>query len=87
MKILVKMQEGWGKKLKCTGDGNDDGEGCGSLLLVEKDDVFRTSRQSYGDSYPEYFNTFRCPVCHVRTDIKGKLPFEPRASEQGADNS
>lgn len=81
MKILKKKQESWARKLKCTGAGNGEGKGCGSLLLVEKEDVFQTSRQSYGDEYPEFFNTFRCPVCSVRTDISGPLPFSPRKNE------
>lgn len=56
-------------KRTCTGTGNDGG-GCGAVLLVSRGDLFRTSRHCYGDEYPEYFITFKCPQCAVLTDTK-----------------
>lgn len=70
MKVLKKGREqtGWSKEYVCTGGGNGDG-GCGTKLLVEKDDLFAT----YGHCRDEMdsFVTFRCACCGVLTDIKG----------------
>lgn len=75
MKVLKKgrKQTGWAKEYFCTGYGNKEG-GCGAYLLVESDDLFQSIRFSYGDDYPEYFVTFRCPECGVLTDIEDS-PF------------
>lgn len=67
MKILEK-KEAWGLKCLCTGDGNGGG-GCGSLLLVEENDIYMTSSSSY-DGSTDYYYTFKCPVCNCQTDIK-----------------
>lgn len=66
-------QKGWSKKTTCTGEGNGGG-GCRAVLLVEQDDLFRTSSSDYVGGI-DYFDTFECPECGVRTDIKG-LPGE-----------
>jgi len=65
-----RKQGGWAEKFRCTGDGNDGG-GCGAILLVSQADLYKTSCQSYGDTSPEYFNTFCCPECGVETDVEG----------------
>lgn len=66
MKVLEKG-EGWNLKVKCTGSGNGDG-GCGSLLLVEENDIYVTAKNYYDGSTDLYF-TFCCPVCGTETDI------------------
>jgi hypothetical protein len=82
MKVIKKgrPQKGWAKKFECTGNGNGGG-GCGAILLVEQADVFRTTRQCYGDETPDLFNTFKCPECGILTDIKERIPFVPRDLE------
>ena len=74
MKVITpgRPQVGWSIETNCSGKGNGGG-GCNARLLVEQPDLYRTSRQSYGDSHPEYFSTFQCPECSVETDI----PNEP----------
>ena len=72
MKVLAKGSgaKGWSKEMKCSGNGNGGG-GCGALLLVERNDLFTTSNSDMsGDT--EYFTTFKCPECGVRTDLEGK---------------
>ena len=64
-----RKQAGWAEKFRCTGDGNGGG-GCGAVLLVSQADLYKTSCQSYGDTSPEYFNTFCCPECGVETDVE-----------------
>ena len=69
MKVLKKgrPQKGWSKEFICTGKGNGNG-GCGAKLLVEQDDLYKTSHTDMcGDT--EYFVTFRCIACGVETDI------------------
>lgn len=79
-----REQKGWAKEFTCTGKGNGGG-GCGAVLLVERDDLYQTSRSSLGET--DYFVTFRCPECKVETDAEGtpfygnKLPRRPRSSE------
>ena len=69
MKILEKGP-GWSITQLCTGRGNGGG-GCKSKLLVERNDIYLTSRTDYiGDT--DYFYTFRCPVCGIETDISEK---------------
>ena len=60
-------QKGWSKEFVCTGDGNGNG-GCGAVLLVEEDDIFRTSSCHQGEV--DQFHTFRCCACGVDTDIE-----------------
>lgn len=77
MKVLKKgrPQKGWATEAVCTGEGNGRG-GCGARLLVEKGDLYQTSRSDYiGDT--DYFVTFCCPDCGVETDLKG-TPFYGR---------
>lgn len=69
MKVLKKgrEQKGWAKEYECTGVGNGMG-GCGAVLLVEQDDLFRTCSSDYtGDC--EYYTTFQCCECKILTDI------------------
>ena len=69
MKVLEKgrSQKGWAKEFVCTGLGNGGG-GCGAKLLVEQDDLYKTSRSDYiGDT--DYYVTFMCLECGVETDI------------------
>ena len=68
MKTL-KKGKAWSMKVKCTGNGNGGG-GCGALLLIEKEDLYETSRECYGDSSPTYYTTLMCQECEVETDIK-----------------
>lgn len=77
MKVLEKGS-GWSIKVRCTGDGNGDG-GCNSLLQVEKNDIFITTHTDIaGDT--EFFYTFRCPVCEMKTDIpEDELPYSVRS--------
>ncbi len=77
MKVLKKgrPQKGWSKELLCTGKGNGGG-GCSAKLLVEKDDLYQTSRSDYtGDT--DYYVTFRCCECGVETDTT-ETPFYGR---------
>ncbi len=73
MKVLKKgrAQKGWATEAVCTGAGNGDG-GCGAKLLVEKSDLYQTTRCCLHET--DYFVTFRCPECGVETDLKG-TPF------------
>jgi len=68
MKTL-KPGKAWSKKVKCTGQGNGGG-GCGALLLIEKEDLYQTSRECYGDNCPTYYTTLMCQECGVETDIE-----------------
>ena len=67
---MLEKGPGWSIKEKCTGRGNGDG-GCESLLLVEEEDIYVTSR-SYYDGDIDYYYTFRCPVCGKETDLLEK---------------
>ncbi len=75
MKVLKKgrPQKGWATEAICTGEGNGKG-GCGAKLLVEKGDLYQTSRSDYLGDSTDYYVTFRCPECGVETDLKG-TPF------------
>ncbi len=76
MRILEKGP-GWDLKLRCTGKGNGDG-GCGSLLLVEENDIYVKPHADYlGDI--EYYYAVCCPVCGRETDIPDEdLPLSIR---------
>ncbi len=68
MKVL---KEGLGCNIEqvCTGKGNGDG-GCGTTLLVEKDDIYMTWHTDL-----LYYYTSKCPCCGIETDIpSNKLP-------------
>ncbi len=74
MKVLKpgRPQKGWSTEATCTGNGNGDG-GCGAVLLVEQDDLFRTTRCCRDEV--DYFTTFACPQCGVLTDLHEPLPY------------
>lgn len=73
MKVLKigRKQSGWAGEFTCDGRGNGSG-GCGALLLVERDDLFYTTRH-YRDE-TDYFVTFKCSECGVLTDINDIFP-------------
>lgn len=74
MRILEKgrTQTGWAMEYLCTGAGNGLG-GCGSKLLVEQDDLFRTTSSCMGEVDIHY--TFKCTICGVLTDMIGRITF------------
>ena len=74
MKVLKKgrEQKGWSKEYTCSGRGNGGG-GCGAVLLVSAEDLYRTSSSSY-DGSTDHYVTFRCPCCSVQTDAEG-VPY------------
>lgn len=85
MKVLEKgrPQKGWATEARCTGQGNGNG-GCGAKLLVEQADVFQTSSSARDET--DYFATFECPECGVRTDLNnypGRIADLPRRSQGG----
>lgn len=70
MKVLEKGPiKPFSLKLKCTGAGNarSNNEPCGSLLLVESDDIYETESSALSETC--YYFTFRCSVCGNETDI------------------
>lgn len=76
MKVL-KEGPGWNIEQTCTGKGNGDG-GCGAVLLVEKDDIYMTWH-TYLAGDTDYYYTFTCPCCDVKTDIpEEELPLTVR---------
>lgn len=86
MKVLKpgRKQRGWSKECVCTGSGNGGG-GCGATLLVEQPDLFQTGKHCY-DGSSEYFVTFKCSACGVKTDIKDcsiAAQSLPRESNRG----
>jgi hypothetical protein len=79
MKVIKpgRDQKGWAEEFKCTGKGNQGG-GCGAILLVEQDDLFRTTNSCMGET--DSFITFRCMACGVLTDIAAsKSPSAARS--------
>lgn len=70
MKVIQKGdgRKGWAKEYKCTGAGNGNG-GCGAMLLVEQNDLYKTYHYDYGGGKDVYI-TFRCPECRNETDVK-----------------
>lgn len=83
MKVIKKGREqrGWAKKFECTGAGNGGG-GCRAVLLVEQNDVFRTTRSFCGRD-TTYYATFKCCECGVLTDIQEGVTFTPRQRRDG----
>ena len=71
MKILKKGKI-WSLKQKCTGKGNGDG-GCEAKLLIEKEDIYLTHKQNWYSGEIEFFYTFTCPICKMKTDIQESL--------------
>lgn len=91
MKVL-KPGDGrreWSIESTCTGSGNGGG-GCGAQLLVGESDLFKTARHSY-DGSSEYFATYKCPCCGVKTDVPpNKVPghvWSKMGSEPGKSSS
>lgn len=74
MKILEKNKVRFGIRQICTGQGNGGG-GCGSELLVEKQDIYDTFSYDYIGDYERY-KTFRCPLCGKETDIKNEVYYK-----------
>ena len=70
MKVINpgRDQEGWAKEKECTGHGNGGG-GCGAILLVEEEDIYKTF-VSYGYGSSDSYRTFQCPQCGVETGFK-----------------
>lgn len=81
MKVIKKGsgQNGWSKEFECTGHGNGDG-GCGAILLVEQNDLYKTYKHDHGGGH-EVFTTFRCSECSVETDITVPSNIYVRESE------
>lgn len=83
MKVIEKgrPQKGWSIETRCTGAGNNGG-GCGALLLVEEADLFQTTSSARDEV--DYFVTFECCECGVKTDIENapvraaSLPWRSR---------
>ena len=82
MKVVKKgrEQKGWASEFKCTGKGNGGG-GCGAILLVEEGDLFQTVSDHY-DGSTDYYTTFRCPCCKVKTDINPPPGVSVRETEK-----
>ena len=74
---VIKKGPGWSMKVECTGHGNGDG-GCGSTLLAELGDMFRTQSHSMGE-----YITFRCPECGVMTDVASQDSQDSRSKIPG----
>lgn len=72
MKILEKGKP-WQMEVICSGQGNNN-HGCGAKLLIEKEDLYRTT--SYCRDESTDYITFRCPVCNCETDVYD-IPFMP----------
>lgn len=68
MKVIKKgrPQKGWAREFTCTGKGNNGG-GCGTILLVEEEDLFCTYSHSLDDTTT--YLTFSCLECGVKTDV------------------
>jgi hypothetical protein len=75
MEVIKKgrKQKGWSKEFTCTSKGNGGG-GCGAVLLVSQNDIYRTSSTDYGGD-TEHFTTFCCIECGVETDVS--VPISP----------
>lgn len=84
MEVLVKKSNkaNWKMVLKCTGYGNEQGNGrkghlpCGAVLKIDADDIFLTfSGGNYLEEGDIIHYTCKCPECGSLTDIKeSKLP-------------
>lgn len=76
MKVLSQGQKiHWSAEITCTGFGNG-GDGCGSVLEVERDDLryYKGSGNGdrIGDSDPAVM--IKCPMCGTFTDL-GRVDF------------
>lgn len=61
-------QKGWAKEFACKGYRRNS-DGCGALLLVEEDDLFRVYLDGdYTETGPPS-PAFKCPECGQNTDI------------------
>lgn len=83
MKVLEKGREqrGWATEARCTGSGNGGG-GCGALLLVEQDNLFKTYSHALHET--DEHITFRCSCCGVLTDLKS-VPSSIRSTTRRGD--
>jgi non-canonical (house-cleaning) NTP pyrophosphatase len=82
MKVLKQGsgQKGWSTKAICTGQGNGGG-GCGAELLVDEEDLYQTSSTVRDET--DYFVTFDCPECGVKTDLENPpRSLQDRVSEK-----
>lgn len=79
-------QRGWATETTCSGAGNGKG-GCGAVLMVEQDDLFKTHHYDYGGGHDTYI-TFRCVECRVLTDIDvpGSIYSQIREQERRVSN-
>jgi hypothetical protein len=60
----------WSAEAECIGYGNGSPKGCGSKLLVEEGDLYKTYRDySRENAASGIYPTFTCPVCHAETDV------------------
>ena len=66
MKIIEVKKNGWQRRI-CTGKGNSN-IGCGSVLLLDIDDV-EVRYHTWLDGSVDTYYSFVCPVCHAMTDI------------------
>ena len=64
---VVEKGPGWSIQKRCTGEGNGGG-GCGSLLEIEREDIYETSNTDM-TGFTDHYMTFRCEVCGVESDI------------------
>ena len=82
MKVVQKGdgRKCWAKEFTCTGAGNGNG-GCGAILLVEENDLYRTHHYDYGGGHDVY-TTFRCPECRNETDVS--VPSSVKVREKGS---
>lgn len=78
MKVIKegRPQKGWAAEHTCSGAGNGNG-GCGAILLIEESDLFMTSSTCRDET--DYYVTFTCCQCGVKTDPKD-IPVRIRSA-------
>ncbi len=81
MKVIKKgKQVNWEQEFTCLGRGSQ--VGCGAILLVTQDDLYRTC-SNYMDGSCDYYTTFCCMECGVETDVEVKVePLGRRPGEE-----
>lgn len=77
MKVLWKTpsQKIWINVCTCTGPNNSNA-GCGAILLVEQEDLFKTEfkvKTNIGED-TQVSLKFKCPECGVLTDVDSSNP-------------
>lgn len=65
MKILEKGP-GWGIEKTCMIEAG----GCGSKLLIERDDIYAIALNDWGDR--DFYYKYKCPVCGMENNISEK---------------